>query len=207
MGAGYIFRQSQVSMYIPKHFVVDNNQEALAFVEQNAFGTLTSLVNEKLFSTHLPFLVTSDRKRLMGHVARANPQWHEINDQEVLVTFLGEHAYVSPTWYSSPGVPTWNYQAVHIYGTARAVEDRKAIESVILGLTDVYEDRENPWKPEFKESLLTAIVAIEIEISEIQCKFKLSQNRSEEDQKNVAKELGQGGFMNLQRSMNNLRKP
>ena len=101
-------------MYIPKHFEVTDKQEALEFIKFNAFGQLISTVEGRLFVSHLPFLVSDDRKSILCHLAKNNPQWKGIEEQEILVTFQGPHDYVSPNWYSSPGVPTWNYQAVHV---------------------------------------------------------------------------------------------
>ena len=103
-------------MYIPKHFNVSDKEEILAFIKGNSFGQLISLVEGKLFSSHIPFLFRGENQSLLCHVAKNNPQWENIEGQEVLITFQGPHDYVSPSWYSSPGVPTWNYQSVHIYG-------------------------------------------------------------------------------------------
>ena len=103
-------------MYIPKHFEVTDEDEIFAFIEENAFGQLISHVKGRLFSTHLPFLLSENRKKIVGHLAGKNPQQSELEGQEVLVSLEGPHDYISPAWYSSPGVPTWNYQAVHVYG-------------------------------------------------------------------------------------------
>ena len=93
-------------MYIPKHFEITDKSEIFAFVEANAFGQLISNVDGRLYSTHLPFLLSKDRYKITGHLALQNPQLAEIDMQEVLVTLEGAHDYISPAWYSSPGVPT-----------------------------------------------------------------------------------------------------
>jgi transcriptional regulator len=90
-------------MYIPKHFEVTDEGEIFSFIEANAFGQLVSSVARRPFSTHMPFLVSSDKKKMIGHVAKQNPQYSEIDGQEVLITLQGPHDYISPSWYSSPG--------------------------------------------------------------------------------------------------------
>jgi transcriptional regulator len=177
-------------MYIPKQFEITNENEALTFVESNAFGQLTSIVEGKMFATHMPFLISNDKKHLIGHIARQNPQHLEIESQEVLVTFLGPHEYISPSWYASSGVPTWNYQTVHIYGLCRILSNHETVKSVVNSLTQKYESGfSEPWQPNYNESMLEHVVAFEIAISQIQCKYKLGQNRSAKDQDQVLEKL------------------
>ena len=126
-------------MYIPKHFNVTDKEEILGFIKANAFGQLISLVKGKLFSSHIPFLLSNDNQSLICHVAKSNPQWESIEGQEVLVTFQGPHDYVSPSWYSSPGVPTWNYQSVHIYGKPHLITELEQLSSIVNELTGIYE--------------------------------------------------------------------
>jgi transcriptional regulator len=185
-------------MYIPKHFEVTDKDKIFAFVEANAFGQLVSNVNGRHFSTHLPFLVSKDRSRIFAHLAKSNPQINEIEGQEALITFAGPHDYISPSWYGSPGVPTWNYQAVHIYGNCKVFTEPDALKDVVDSLTYKYESGfENPWKPEYKAAMLGAIVGIEIFISEVQCKYKLSQNRPLKDQELVIQQLKNIGSKEL----------
>jgi len=108
-------------MYISKIFEVTDKKEAFTFIKQNAFGQIASQVEGRLFSSHIPFYFDGDL--LVGHIAKKNPQWKEIETQEVLVMFQGQDAYISPSWYDSPGVPTWNYQAVHIYGEVTLITE------------------------------------------------------------------------------------
>jgi len=108
----------------------------------------------------------------------------------VLVIFQGPHGYVSPTWYAKPGVPTWNYAAVHVYGRARAVDDAAATGRHVEKLAERFErGSAAPWVPEYDPRMLAGIVGIEIAIREIQGKFKVSQNRSAEDRTRVAARL------------------
>ena len=177
-------------MYIPKHFEVTDRDVLCAFINENAFGQLVSTVGGRLFSTHMPFLLSDDSTRLIGHVARLNPQHTELDGQEVLITLQGPHDYISPSWYASAGVPTWNYQAVHIYGRGRVFDDTDALRSVVAALTEKYEAAyERPWQPDYKAAMLSAIVGVEVTISEIQGKFKLSQNRPAQDQRQVVTQL------------------
>ncbi len=191
-------------MYIPQDFEITDSKETMAFIEANAFGQLISFVEGRLFSSHIPFLMGNDRKSLICHVAKRNPQWKDIENQEVLVTFQGIHDYVSPSWYETAGVPTWNYQAVHIYGKPQLIEDVVKLKKIVEDLTDKYEATfKNPWKPEYKEILLNLVIGIEIQITEIQCKYKLSQNRSEDDRKNVIDALQKNGAEHLSKAMKN----
>lgn len=191
-------------MYIPKHFNVTDREEILAFIKSNSFGQLISLVDGKLFSTHIPFLFSGDNQSLLCHVAKNNPQWENIEGQEILVTFQGPHDYVSPSWYSSPGVPTWNYQSVHIYGKSKIISEKEKLSRIINELTGIYESSfEKPWKPEYKESMLNAIIGIEINITDIQCKYKLSQNRSENDRVQIIEEHKKRGSTQLSQATKN----
>ncbi len=133
---------------------------------------------------------------LQGHVARANPQWrHFREDQELLAIFHGPHHYISPTWYvHSPAVPTWNYAAVHVYGRPRIVDDAAAIRGLLQELVRTYEQKqESPWNGEipddYRDRMISAIVAFEIEITRVEAKFKLGQNREADDVSSVLKKL------------------
>jgi transcriptional regulator len=188
-------------MYIPESFRETDAERILALVESYPFGQLITAPEGVPFVSHLPFLLDrSDGKpRLLGHMARANPQWQHLSAQrEVLAVFTGPHAYVSPGWYSSPGVPTWNYAVAHLRGRPRLIEDGTELEALLERLTRVHEARmPNPWQSalsdEKRAKLLGMIVGFEIEIADLQAKFKLSQNRPEEDQQRVAEALGRSG--------------
>ena len=189
-------------MYVPDHFKISDQEEIFSFLQANAFGQLISLQDKRLTSSHLPFLIADDRKRLLCHLARQNPQWQTLEGQQVLVTFQGAHDYISPSWYQNPGVPTWNYQAMHVYGNCRVFDAADELATVVEALTDRYESSfEAPWEPQYRESMLKAIIGVEIDIDEIQCKYKLSQNRPAEDQQGVIEKLDELGSEPLLQAM------
>lgn len=189
-------------MYIPKHFAVTDKEEIFGFIENNSFGQLISQVEGRSFSTHMPFLLSRDRTKLLGHIAKANPQWQHLGDQEVLISLQGTHGYISPSWYRAEGVPTWNYQSVHIYGQASSYSDPEQLKAIVESLTAENEKGfEKPWQPTYMASKLRGIVGIEICISEIQCKYKLGQNRDKAEQIGVANSLADSGNIALSRAM------
>lgn len=190
------------AVYIPKHFEVTDETEVLSFIKDNAFGQIISTVNGRLFSTHIPFLLSADKTKIFGHMAKQNPQHSEIEGQETLITLEGAHDYISPAWYSGPGVPTWNYQAVHIYGKCTLFREENKLKELVDSLTHEYESTfDRPWVPDYKPSMLDAIVGVEISITEIQCKYKLSQNRSIQDRSQVAEKLKTLGSHKLSSAM------
>ena len=190
-------------MYIPKHFEITDETEISKFIEANSFGQLLSLIDTEIVSTHIPFLFDAESRVLLAHMAKANPQWQQIQEQKVLVTLQGEHAYISPCWYESAGVPTWNYQAVHIRGIAESFTDPKKLKRVVDKLTEQNESGyPDPWQSDYSALMLRGIIGIEISITSIQCKFKLSQNRSVQDQSNVQEQLTDRGHEALANGMN-----
>lgn len=189
-------------MYLPEHFKETNPERISAIIDDYPFGMLVTVPDGVPFVSHLPFIFersAGTKGKLLCHMARANPQWqHFASCGEVLVVFQGPHAYISPSWYTLPGVPTWNYAVVHLRGTPRLIETESGLEALIERLTQVHESRmEYPWKPDYtgerRSGLLNMIVGCEIEITDIQGKFKLSQNRSPEDRQNVIEQLSQSG--------------
>ena len=190
-------------MYTPKHFEITDRDEILAFIKANAFGQLITQHEGRLISSHIPFMLSDDGLSLLCHLAKANTQWQSIAKQEILVTFLGSHDYISPSVYETSGVPTWNYQAIHIYGKAKLITDTDALKQLVNKLTAIYESsRPAPWKVEYKESLLNAIIGIEIDIKEIQAKYKLSQNRSVADREKIVVDLESRHSTSLSAAMN-----
>ena len=117
-------------MYVPSAFAETDLGKLHDFMRHHSFAVLTSHDGTALDASHLPLLLASDagtQGQLLGHMARANPQWRRV-EGEVMAVFSGPHAYISPTWYEEPGtVPTWNYMAVHAYGTFHLVEERNAL--------------------------------------------------------------------------------
>ena len=189
-------------MYLPKHFKEENPERVTALIQENAFGMLVSAHQGCSLVSHLPFLFEPSagaQGKLFGHMARANSHWeHLASGEEVLSVFQGPHAYISPSWYASPGVPTWNYAVVHLRGMPRIMESEAELEALLERQTHFYEQHlPSPWKPDLagerRTKLLGMIVGFEIEITDIQAKFKLSQNRSSEDRMRVVAELEQSG--------------
>jgi transcriptional regulator len=186
-------------MYIPKAFHLGDQQILHEFIDSSSFATLVSTVDGKPFATHLPLLLERARSAhgtLLGHVARANPQWHAFDGkQEALAIFQGPHAYVSPSWYAtSPAVPTWNYTAVHAYGVPQVIDDERAFSDLLDRLIAFYEaGMPRPWPgvlpADFRANLMRGIVGFAMDIARIEGKFKLSQNRSHEDQRRVVEHL------------------
>lgn len=176
-------------MYIPTRFLETDRDTILNFVEQNSFATLISFDGEKPIATHIPLLVEraeNDRIYLVGHIARANPQWKTFTDSnEILAVFAGAHAYISPRWYDVPeqNVPTWNYQSIHAYGKPQIVEEKNALVEMLERLIAKFEpdtgyDLETV-SPEIVDKLTKGIVGFRIAVSRFEAAFKLSQHRPE----------------------------
>lgn len=182
-------------MYTPKHFEVTAPETLAAFIDAHSFGALITAPHGRPSASHVPFLLDRARNVLHCHLARANPQWQELADAaEVLVIFTGPHGYVSPTWYTDPGVPTWNYTAVHVYGAARVLDDPGHTARHVEALAAKYErGSPAPWVPDYDPRRLGGIVGIEIGIRSIEGKFKLSQNRSAADRAGVIAKLRANG--------------
>lgn len=182
-------------MYVPRHFGQDDGDKLATLIDENGFGVLVTVSEGRPFASHIPFIYDREANVLLGHVARANPQWrHFSSGSEVMVVFQGPHAYVSPSWYLSPGVPTWNYAVAHVYGSAEALDEPSKIKGIIERLAGKYErDNKPPWVPTYDPRLLGAIVGIEVRIREVQGKFKLSQNRSAADRAAVIAKLEASG--------------
>lgn len=182
-------------MYSPAHFKIEDRAVLLAFMRRHSFATIVTHDGALPHATHMPVLLRESEGphgTLVTHMARANPQWrHFESGQEVLVMFTGPHAYISPAWYATePAVPTWNYTAVHAYGRPRIVDDPARFAAMLRELIEFYESpRANRWPgempDEFRERLMAGIVGIEIEVTRIEGKFKLSQNRSDADSAGV----------------------
>jgi transcriptional regulator len=189
-------------MYIPASFRMSDAPEIHAFMREHSFATLVTQGEGGVTATHLPVLLEAEtgvHGTLLGHMARANPQWRDIAG-EALAIFSGPHAYVSPTWYESPGtVPTWNYVAVHAYGPLQLVEDRDGLHDILTRTVAVYERRmPEPWSYDVADpdidKMLEAIVGFRIEISRLEGKAKLNQNHPEERRRKVIRALEtQGG--------------
>jgi len=177
-------------MYVPEHFIDADLTRQIALVRDNNFGTLVSNMDEVPVASHIPFLINDQGTALHGHVARANPQWRSLETGTVLVIFQGPHAYISPTWYETPGVPTWNYTAVHVMGRATLIEEPEALHDIVSRLSSNHETTNPaPWNGEYPDSMLRGIVGFRIDIDRIDGKRKLSQNRPRQDQEGVVRAM------------------
>ncbi|MCA1055561.1 FMN-binding negative transcriptional regulator [Rossellomorea aquimaris] len=182
-------------MYIPKEFTLTDRETIFKIIEENSFATLISQLDGRPWATHLPLELSVDRTSLRGHFAKANPQWHEAFDQEILVVFGGAHAYISPSWYESDQtVPTWNYVSVHVYGKIMPLTDDADITDVLSSLVKKYEKPDSPYSLDkvsdrIRSGLQKGIVPFEITITSIEAKAKLSQNHSIERQSRVIEQL------------------
>ena len=183
------------TVYIPSTFAVTDPAKLAALIESNSFATLVSKDADSLFASHLPFLyrpAQGAHGTLLSHMARANRHWKLFETGgESLVIFTGLHAYISPTFYAAEvAVPTWNYANVHIYGIAKIVESDTGLDAILDETISKHESGcTAPWTsnlpPEMRANLKKAIVGFEIEITRIEGKFKLGQNRSTEDREKM----------------------
>jgi transcriptional regulator len=187
-------------IYIPEHFAEHDLARLQALVRAHNFATLVSVHQGEIRVSHLPFLLDAERRMLRAHMARANPQWRTFSpEREVLVIFHGPHHYISPSWYASqPSVPTWNYAVVHAQGRPMLIEDRERLAALVRELVTRHEAASpEPWKmdlpPDYRDKMLSGIVGFEIEITRLEGKFKLSQNRPGGDRPLVIEALEQLG--------------
>jgi transcriptional regulator len=183
-------------MYIPAHFNEPNREVLHAHIAQHPFGTLITHGKSGLDANHIPFELDADEGEfgvLHGHVARNNPVWQDVaNGDEVLVVFRAGDAYISPSWYPSKHethkqVPTWNYVVVHAHGRITIRDDERYVRGVVARLTRTHEASEpQPWKmgdapKDFIDTLLKSIVGVQIDITRLEGKTKLSQNKEARD--------------------------
>lgn len=207
-------------MYLPGHFEETRPEELRRIIAAYPLGALVINGPNGLDANHLPFELHPDageHGQLLAHVARANPVWKEVKDgDEVLVIFRGADAYISPNWYPTKHefhrqVPTWNYQAVHVHGKVHIRDDERFVRGVVARLTRVNEARaasSRPWKmadspKEYIDRMLAAIVGIEIDVTRIVGKWKLSQNKEKRDRINAAEELRNRGAHSISEAMLN----
>jgi transcriptional regulator len=183
-------------MYIPGHFKEEDHEQLIAFMREYNFASLVSVSGAKPIATHLPFVIREENGKLflVAHMAKANPQWETLSANEALVIFQGPHAYISPKHYEKQqNVPTWNYIAVHAYGNTRLISDSKELfalmETTIRSFESGFMSQWKDLSPSYVEGMLKAIVGFEIEVTKLEGKFKLSQNKTTTEQKNIIAEL------------------
>jgi transcriptional regulator len=194
-------------MYIPPHFRVEDSDTLTAFLLVNSFANLVTVTNGEPFATHLPLLYQPETNTLIGHLAKANPQCeHLASAESVLAIFTGPHGYISPHWYThAPAVPTWNYTAVHVYGKPKLITEPEALAKILLTLEAHYEPEPIPYDDAFFAPKLKGIVGVEIAVSRLEGKFKLSQNISAESRAHVITKLASDGQTALAAIMENTK--
>ncbi len=190
-------------MYTPAHFREDDLAAQHAIIRAARLCSLVSQTGAGLIATPLPLLLDPAEGpfgTLYGHFARANPHWKQLSDGEALAIFMGPDAYVSPAWYATKAetgkvVPTWNYVAVHAYGTPEIFDDADRLRDVVSRLSDHHEaPRANPWAvadapADYIAAMLKGIVGLRLPITRLEGKRKLSQNRNDADRAGVAEGL------------------
>lgn len=179
-------------MYIPPYYEEKDKAKLLAFMQAHNFANLVSITNNVPTATHLPFVIEERDGKicLISHMAKANPQWHSFSNGELLIIFQGPHAYISPSNYEKQqNVPTWNYIAVHAYGKAKIIEDTTELTNLMKRTIRQFESGfYEQWKnlaPDYVNGMLKAIVGFEIEVTKLEGKFKLSQNKTKNEQQNI----------------------
>lgn len=202
-------------MYIPAHFTADE-QAVDDLLSHHGAADLITATPEGMVATVLPFVYDPEMRTLHGHIARANDQWRRPAVGEALVIVRGPDAYISPGWYASKAehgrvVPTWNYVTAHVYGRLAVHDDPAWVERNVRELTGRHEaGRPQPWSVDdaprhFIDGQLRGIVGVEVRISRIEAKFKLSQNRSAADVDGVISGLMAGGHEDAARAVQRAR--
>lgn len=204
-------------MYAPAGFRVTDADEIAAMLARPRLAMLVTQGPEGLAASHLPLLYEPERNRFVGHLARANPHRETAHLGEALVVIPGADAYVSPAWYPSKAehgrvVPTWNYEAVHVHGALSWFDDPERLLDLVRRLSDAMEEnRPTPWSvddapADYVQSLIRAIVGVEIGIGRVEATRKLSQNRTDSDRAGVISGLQAGSALE-QAVAAEMRKP
>ncbi len=195
-------------MYIPEHFEERDVAVLHSLIQSHPLGTWVTDVSGQLVVNHIPFIVDATCGpfgMLVGHVARANTVWKTVSKQrESVVVFQGPQAYITPSWYPTKRehgkvVPTWNYAVVHAHGLPHFIDDSEWLREHVVKLTSVHEsERATPWHvsdapTSFIDTMLRAIVGIEIPVARLVGKWKASQNRPVPDRHGVIAGLGERG--------------
>ncbi len=207
-------------MYLPKHFSVEDPAVLAQLISEYPLATIVGNVDGCLEINHLPLMLSTDRTKLYGHVARMNPLTKVASSSNTSVTaiFNGPNAYITPSWYptkqeSGKVVPTWNYAAVHAEGSIKLIDDPQWIRAHVSQMTQIHEPTyESTWKledapEEYVQTMLKAIIGIEIKIEKFIGKFKLSQNRAAQDYDAVTEKLSKSPKEALREMLQYMRAP
>lgn len=207
-------------MYLPKHFLVEDSAVLAQLISEYPLATIVGNSNGHLEINHLPLMLSADKTKLYGHIARINPLTKVASSDNTSVTaiFNGPNAYVTPAWYPSKKesgkvVPTWNYAVVHAKGSLKLIDDPQWLRNHVSQMTDIHEPSyQSTWTlddaPEdYVQTMLKAIIGIEIEINSLVGKFKLSQNRPVQDYAAVVEELKKSPKEALQEMLHYMKAP
>lgn len=183
-------------MYIPKNNLQTDKKQIVEFIQRFSFGTIITVKDNLPIATHLPFLVSLNGKEIIlkSHFAKANEQWKDIEGNNILVIFSEPHAYISPKNYEKElNVPTWNYISVHAYGQGKLITQTEQISELLEKTIEYYEiEYKQKWNRlphDYKTKMTKGIVGFEINVTELQAKEKLSQNKTENERKNIVNSL------------------
>lgn len=181
-------------MYMPKNFIENDTQHIHGIISKYSFATLIMTIEDGLEISHLPMHFDKANNKLLGHIARANPLNNILQSnlhKSVTIIFNAPHGYISPTYYldSVNNVPTWNYAVVHVKGLISLLNDDSDIMSILDLQFASYEPNGIDWSNPRIAKMINGIVGFEIDIMDIQAKFKLSQNKSELDQESIIAKL------------------
>lgn len=184
-------------MYIPKINLVEDQEEIIDFISNNNFATVISYDKNFPVASHIP-IETENRNGVLflkGHLAKANTQWQTFKkDQNILISFIEAHTYISSSWYEKVDVPTWNYIAIHAYGKPRIFEGDELFEFVTFQMNKYEAASKEPAQiehidPHVMKRNLRGIVGFEIKVEELQARYKLSQNKPDQTFKNIVESL------------------
>ncbi|QTD41938.1 FMN-binding negative transcriptional regulator [Sporosarcina sp. Te-1] len=184
-------------MYTPKYYKVTDMEEIKDFISKNSFAIFVSTRDGRSIATHLPILFQQEGEDYVvtGHMAYGNPQWKTLQEsEEILLIIQGPHSYISSSWYENENVPTWNYQAVHLYGTPTILSQEDLVQD-LTRLLEKYESHRpdgalwNTLSRDLLDKELRGIVGFKIKVNEVQAAFKLSQNRNDRDYETIIEKL------------------
>jgi transcriptional regulator len=184
-------------MYVSYYYREEDLKKVADFIGEHDFATLVLSQDGLPVAAHLlvEFQTAPDGTWLVnGHMARANKLWRAFDPaKEVLLIFGGPNAYISPTWYNHLNVPTWNYIAVHLYGTPRAIDGGPELQDILARLIERYETKSDyrmeTLPPDFREKEMRGAIGFQVRVTRVEANFKLSQNRNDEDHANVIRQL------------------
>ena len=169
-----------MTMYVPQRFAAPDSEAALMVIENHGFATLVTPDGDDCHISHLPLQLDREKNQLLGHMAKANKHHEFLESNTSTAIFIGPHAYLSPNWYLSDTVPTWNYVVVHVQAVAALITDPDELYELVDRLSQQYESSlPNPWRPARETKVikqLGAIIGFSLPLDRITAKFKLDQH-------------------------------